>query len=63
MNAELRQRLVEVAKAPRTREIITFLYRDHPQGASFEESQLTQLVEHDILTFDDATMLMDGFLR
>ena len=76
MNAELRQRLVEVAKAPRTREIITFLYRDHPQGASFEGlkemlflhdafegSQLTQLVEHDILTFDDATILMDEFLR
>lgn len=88
MNVAMRQRLVEVAKASRTCEVITFLYRDHPQGASFEglkemlflhdafeESQLTQLVEHDIVTFDgtrytlsaearqmldrDATILMD----
>lgn len=65
MNAELRQRLVEAAKAPQRREIITFLYRDHPHGASFEglkemlflhdafeESQLGQLVEQRILAFD-----------
>ncbi len=47
------------------REILTFLYRDHPQGASFEglkemlfihdnfeESRLTQLVEEKVLIFD-----------
>ena len=65
MNAAIRQRLVEVTKDIQTREIITFLYRDHPQGApfeglkemlflheSFEEARLQQLVTEKILAFD-----------
>ena len=65
MNAAIRQRLVEVTKDIQTREILTFLYRDHPQGApfeglkemlflheAFEESRLQQLVEEKILAFD-----------
>jgi DNA-binding IclR family transcriptional regulator len=65
MNAALRHSLVEAAKQAQPREVITFLYRDHPQGASyegltemlflheaFEESQLTRLVEQGILAFD-----------
>lgn len=65
MNAAIRQILVEAARDVQIREIITFLYRDHPQGASFEglkemlflhdifeESQLTQLVDKTILVFD-----------
>ena len=65
MNPAIRQRLVEATKDVQTREIITLLYRDHPQGAAFEgvkemlflhdafeESQLTRLVEQKILAFD-----------
>lgn len=65
MNAAIRQRLVEVTKDIQTREIITFLYRDHPQGASFEglkemlfihesfeEARLQQLVAEKMLAFD-----------
>ena len=65
MNATIRQRLVEVTKDIQMREIITFLYRDHPQGASFEglkemlfihesfeEARLQQLVTEKILAFD-----------
>ena len=92
MNAVIRQRLVDVTKHVQTREILTFFYRDHPQGASFEglkeglflhdafeESQLRQLVEQQVLIFDgtrykltadarqvldrDPTILMDEFLR
>lgn len=62
MNAELRARLAAAAKDARTREILTFLYRDHPQGASFEglkemlylhedfkEESLQELVQGNIL--------------
>lgn len=65
MNGAIRQRLVEVAKDIQTREILTFLYRDHPQGASFEglkemlflhdaftEDGLKQLVAEKLLAFD-----------
>ena len=65
MKLEIRQRLVDTTKDIQTREILTFLYRDHPQGASFEglkemlflheafeESRLHQLVEQKILAFD-----------
>ena len=61
----MRQRLVDTAQDVQMREILTFLYRDHPQGASFEglkemlflhedfeEPRLTKLVEEKILTFD-----------
>ena len=36
MNTALRQQLAIAAQDVRTREILTFFYRDHPQGASFE---------------------------
>ncbi len=65
MNTVIRQRLAEAAKDVQMREILTFLYRDHPQGASFEglkemlfihenfeESRLTQLVDGNALVFD-----------
>ena len=65
MNGPIRQRLVEAAKDIQIREVLTFLYRDHPQGASFEglkemlfihenfdEARLTQLVGEKILAFD-----------
>ncbi len=65
MNITLRQRLVEVATDVQTREVLTFLYRDHPQGASFEsltemlflhngfeEESLQELVLEKMLVFD-----------
>ena len=65
MNSLIRQRLVDAAQDVQTREILTFLYRDHPQGASFEglkemlflhesfeEAGLQQLVTDKILAFD-----------
>ncbi len=65
MNTALRQRLVAAAQDVRMREVLTFLYRDHPQGASFEglkemlflhedfqEATLQQLVQDTVLIFD-----------
>jgi len=65
MNAAVRQRLLTVTKDVQMKEVITFLYRDHPQGASYEglketlclhdafaETQLTQLVADQLLAFD-----------
>ncbi len=65
MNAAVRQQLVESTRDVQTREILTFLYRDQPQGASFEglkemlflhdafeESILQALVQQKILVFD-----------
>ena len=65
MNSAVHHRLVESAKDIQMREILTFLYRDHPQGASFEglkemlflhenfdEARLTQLVGEKMLSFD-----------
>ena len=65
MNTAMRQRLLGAVKDAQVREILTFLYRDQPQGASFEElkelfflheafqeSQMQQLAEAKILTFD-----------
>ena len=65
MNGPIRQRLVDAAKDIQIREVLTFLYRDHPQGAAFEglkemlflhdafeESRLQQLVADKILAFD-----------
>ena len=65
LNPALRQRLVDEANDVQMREILTFLYRDHPQGASFaglkemlflheafEEARLQALVEERILGFD-----------
>ena len=65
MNPALRQRLAAAAQDIQTREILTLLYRDHPQGASFDgiketlflhdafqETALTALVDQQILAFD-----------
>ena len=65
MNPVLRQRFVDAAKDVQMREVLTFLYRDHPQGASceglkemlflhdaFEESRLQVLVTDRLLAFD-----------
>ena len=65
MNPEIRQRLVAAASNVQLREILTFLYRDHPQGASFDglkemlflhedfqEPPLQQLLQEKVLTFD-----------
>ena len=65
MNPETRQRLLEAARDVQMREILTFLYRDHPQGSAFEalkemlflhdafeEVRLQHLVEEKILAFD-----------
>jgi hypothetical protein len=65
MNTAIRQRLVEATRDMQLREILTFLYRDHPQGASFEglkemlllheafeEAALVQLVEVRVLSHD-----------
>jgi len=64
MNAAIRQRLSEFSKNAQLKEVITFLYRDHPQGASlenlkemlylhddFNEQKLSPLVETEILLF------------
>ena len=65
MNPAIRQRLVEAARETQTREILTFIYRDHPQGGSFEglkemlflhdafqETVLQALVADRVLIFD-----------
>jgi hypothetical protein len=65
MDLSMRQRLVDEASDVQTREVLTFLYRDHPQGASFEglkemlflheafeEARLQQLVTDRVLAFD-----------
>ena len=65
MNPAMRQQLVEAAQDIQMREILTFLYRDHPQGASFEglkemlflheafeEARLQALVTDAVLSFD-----------
>ena len=65
MNAVIRQQLLEATKDVQMKEVLTFLYRDHPQGAAFdglkeqlflhdafEEARLTQLVEDKLLAFD-----------
>ena len=67
MNAQIRQRLADAARDIQMREVLTFLYRDHPQGASFEglkemlflhenfeEARLQQLMAEEILVFDGA---------
>lgn len=65
MNPAIRRQLLEAAKDVQTREIFTFLYRDHPQGSScetlkqtlflpesFDESCLQPFVEDNVLVFD-----------
>ena len=65
MNAAIRQRLVEASRETQTCEILTFIYRDHPQGGSFEglkemlflhdafqQAVLQALVEDRVLAFD-----------
>lgn len=65
MNPTIRQSLVEISKDVQMREVLTFLYRDHPQGAAFEglkemlflhetfgETRLQGLVDQKLLAFD-----------
>lgn len=65
MNTQVRRRLIDAAKDIQTREVMTFLYRDHPQGASFEglkemlflheafeEARLQALVSDKMFAFD-----------
>lgn len=65
MNMVIRQQLVEAAQDIQLREILTFLYRDHPHGASFEglkemlflhdafeEARLAHLAQSNVLVFD-----------
>ena len=65
MNADIRRHLVAAAQDIRLRELLTFLYRDHPQGASFEgltemlflhedfqDTRLQPLIEQKLLIFD-----------
>ncbi len=65
MNSATRLRLVEAVKDIQVREILTYIYRDQPQGCSFEglkeilflhdafeEARLTALVTDRILTFN-----------
>ena len=59
MNAEIRQRLASAAQDVRTREVLTCLYRDHPQGASFEGLK-ELLYLHDDFKEDSLQQLADG---
>jgi len=76
MNLPLRQQLVDIAKDIQVREIVTFLYRDHPSGASFEglkemlflheafeEARLQRMVEQRILSFDGKRYMLSGEAR
>jgi hypothetical protein len=76
MDMTMRQRLVEAAGDVQPREILTFLYRDHPQGAScdglkemlflheaFEETGLRQLVDAKVLAFDGTRYMIAAEAR
>ena len=76
MTPELRQRLVDEAQDVQMREVLTFLYRDHPQGASFdrlkemlflheafEEARLQVLVSAQVLSFDGTRYKISGLAR
>ena len=76
MNLALRQRLVDEAKDVQMREILTFLYRDHPQGASFaglkemlflheafEETRLQALAGERVLSVDGTRYLISAEAR
>ena len=59
MNAAIRQRMASAAKDVRTREILTLLYRDQPQGASFEGLKET-LYLHEDFKEESLKALADG---
>lgn len=76
MTPELRQRLVDEATDVQMREVLTFLYRDRPQGVSFEglketlflhetfeEARLQALVSVSILSFDGTRYKISGSAR
>ncbi len=76
MNLALRQRLVDAARNVQLREILTFLYRDHPQGTSlagltdllflredFDEGVLKALVDDKALVFDGTRYKVSGDAR
>jgi hypothetical protein len=59
MDLTMRQRLAQAAGDIQTREILTFLYRDHPQGASFEGLK-EMLFLHEAFTEDGLQALVQG---
>ncbi len=76
MNPVIRQCLVSAAADVQIREILTFLYRDHPQGASFEgitemlflhedfkEERLQPLVDEKLAMFDGTRYKMSAEAR
>ena len=65
MDLTIRRRLAEITQDVQMREVITFLYRDHPRGAAFEglkemlrlheafeEARLQELIADRLLAFD-----------
>ena len=62
MNLEIRQRLVDTTKDIQTREILTFLYRDHPQGASFEGLKEMLFLHEDFTEDRLQELAADGLL-
>ena len=75
-DAALRQRLVIACQSVQIREILTFLYRDQPQGSSFDglkdmlflhddvqEAQLQELVADRALSFDGKRYKISGEAR
>jgi len=59
LNAPVRQQLAAAAQDVRIREILTFLYRDRPQGASFEALTDT-LFLHEDFKEESLRALVDG---
>ena len=66
MNAAIRQRLSEATRDVRIREILTCLYRDHPQGESFEGLKETLFLHEDVQEasvqrlVDEQALVFDG---
>lgn len=76
MTAAVRQQLLDATQDVQMKEVITFLYRDHPQGAAFdglkdqlflhdafEEARLTRLVEDKLLAFDGKRYTLAAAVR
>ena len=66
MNPALRQRLVEAARNVQVREILTFLYRDQPQGTSLDGLKEMLFLHDDFdgtvlqALVDDKALMFDG---
>ena len=76
MDQALRQRIVEATKDAQIREIVTFLYREHVQGApfaglkemlflheAFEEARFKQLAKDGILAYDGTRYMVSAGAR